>query len=175
MKKLSVLLVAFIAIIMISCQPQVKVDEKEQIVNRIDTLEYCMYNSKEKLLDDKKPNEVIHLYKEFIKKYPEDSMSVVYNFKAAQVELRLGKSLLAIKTLDSLIIRYPDAEIVPNVLQFKAYILDDRLNNYNEARDVLTQLIENYPESDLVDNAKAYRENLGKSFDEIIIKETEVK
>ena len=167
MNKLVFVIIALLGLTIFSCQP--KVSEKETIVNRIDTLEYIIYESGEKLLDNRKPKEVSVLYKEYALKYPEDSISVKYLFKAAQVEVGLGESLIAIHTLDTLINRYPNAEIIPNVLQFKAFIYDDRLDRVNKAAAALDIIIEKYPDCDIIDNVKAYKETLGKSPEEIIL------
>ncbi len=172
MKILNYSILAFISLFMFSCQP--KLDEKVQLINKIDTLEFQIYKSSVELLDERKPNEVLSLYKNYANLYPEDSISVVYLFKAAQVEVGLGLSLQAISTLDSLIMKYPNAENIPSALQFKAFRYDDRLGNINEASKVLDVLIENYPNSSLIENAKAYKASLGKSPEEII-REMEAK
>lgn len=167
MKKISFIVLFVIAFIAFSCQP--KVSEKEQISNRIDTLEYEIYESGMELLDDRKPNEIAALYKSYAQKFPDDTLSVDYWFKAAQVEVGLNIPLQAIQSLDSLIIKYPDAKNIPSALQFKAFIWDDRLGNINKAALVLDYLIENYPDSELIENAKAYKASLGKSPEEIIL------
>jgi len=148
MNKLVFVIIALLGLTVFSCQPKVS--------------------------DNKKPKEVSVLYKEYAVKYPEDSVSVKYLFKAAQVEVGLGESLVAIHTLDTLINRYPNAEIIPNVLQFKAFIYDDRLDRVNKAAAALDIIIEKYPDCDIIDNVKAYKETLGKSPEEIIL-EMELK
>lgn len=167
MNKIVFGLMVLMGIIISSCQP--KLNEKEIIVNRIDTLEYIIYESGAKLLDDRKPKEVSVLYKEYSAKYPNDSISFSYLFKAAQVELGLGENLLAIHTLDTIINRYPNNKLIPNVLQFKAFVYDDRLNRVNEAAETLDIIIKNYPDCDIIDNVKAYKTTLGKSPEEIIL------
>ena len=172
MNKLVFVIIALLGLSVFSCQP--KVSEKEIIVSRIDTLEYIIYESGDKLLDNRKPKEVSVLYKEYAVKYPKDSISVKYLFKAAQVEVGLGESLAAIHTLDTLINRYPNAAIIPNVLQFKAFIYDDRLDRVNKAAEALDEIIEKYPDCDIIENVKAYKATLGKS-PEQIIREMELK
>jgi tetratricopeptide (TPR) repeat protein len=156
-----------IVVIAISCQP--KVSPKEQLLSRIDTLEFQINGSEVELLDDRKPNEVVSLYKNFAQEYPNDTLAPIFLFKAAEVEVGLGKSLQAIHSLDSLIIKYPSAENTPSALQFKAFIWDTRLGNINKAAEALDYLIENYPESDLIKNSKEYKATLGKSPEEIIL------
>ena len=167
MNKIVLVIIALLGLSVFSCQP--KIAEKNILVSRIDTLEYHIYESGEKLLDNRKPKEVSVLYKEYATKYPKDSISVKYLFKAAQVEVGLGENLIAIHTLDTLIIRYPNAEIIPNVLQFKAFIYDDRLDRVNKASETLDIIIKDYPNCDIINNVKAYKATLGKSPEQIIL------
>jgi len=169
MNKLVFVIIALLTLIVFSCQQQPKVNEKETIVNRIDTLEYQIYESGDKLLDDKKPTEVSVLYKKYATLYPNDSISFSYMFKAAQVELGLGEPLIAIHTLDSIITMFPENKLIPNVLQFKAYIYDDRLDRVTKASETLDIIINDYPDCEIIENVKAYKASLGKSPEEIIL------
>lgn len=168
MKYISLAVLAF-SFIIFSCNTSITMDEKQQLTNEIDTLEFQIYESEEQLLDNRKQFRLVDAYKSYAQKYPQDSLAVRYWFNAAQIQVNLGESIEAIKTLDSLINNFPQDKIIPSALQFKAFIYDDRLGDINEARATLTELITNFPESDLVENAKAYMETLGKSPAEIIV------
>jgi tetratricopeptide (TPR) repeat protein len=174
MKTFNFLIIIAVSLMIISCQSTPKTSEYDQMVGRIDTLELFLAQSEEVLLDDRKPREVLDLYKKFVIKYPEDSLCITYYFKMAEVELALGKSFDAISSLDSLMMKFPNADIIPNVLQFKAFIQDDRLHQFDDARATLELLIEKYPDNELVENAKAYILTLGKSPEEVI-REMELK
>jgi outer membrane protein assembly factor BamD (BamD/ComL family) len=169
MNKLVFVIIAVLISTVFSCQQQPKVNEKETLVNRIDTLEYQIYESGEQLLDDKKPTEISVLYKKYASLYPNDSISFSYMFKAAQVDLGLGTPLVAIRTLDSLMILFPKNKLIPNVLQFKAYIYDDRLDRVTKASQTLDIIINEYPDCEIIENVKAYKASLGKSPEEIIL------
>ncbi len=166
MKYFSFLFVA-ISLISFSCNSP-KVDERKVLADEIDTLAYQVFESDVKLLDNHKQKRLVEVYKQYAQKYPDDSLSIKYWFRAAQIQVNLGESQKAIHTLDSLIANYPKAKIIPSALQFKAFIYDDRLGQIDEARATLDELINNFPESELVENAKAYKETLGKSPEEII-------
>ncbi len=167
MKNLS--LIVFLSVLVFSCNTKPKMLTKQDLVNEIDSLEYQIYKSGEELLDNRKQERLIGAYKDYAKKFRSDSLAAKYWFKAAQIQINLGESLNAIKTLDSLIANYPKNKLTPSALQFKAFIYDDRLGKIDEARATLDELINNFPESELVENAKAYKETLGKSPEEIIV------
>jgi TolA-binding protein len=152
-----------------SCNTKSKLPTKQDLASEIDSLEYQIYQSGEQLLDNRKPQRLIGVYRDYAKQFPMDSLAAKYWFKAAQIQVNLGESMEAIKTLDSLIINYPDNKLIPSALQFKAFIYDDRLGKIDEARAALDELINKFPESELVENAKAYKETLGKSPEEIIV------
>lgn len=163
------LIVVFLSLLTLSCNQSPQLSKKQVIVNEIDTLEYQIYESGKKLLDDRKPLRLVNAYQSYAQAFSADTISAKYWFKAAQIQVNLGKSFEAISSLDSLLKYFPKNEITPSALQFKAFIYDDRLGKVNKARDVLDELINNFPESELVENAKAYKETLGKSPEEIIV------
>ena len=141
--------------------------DKSATVQQIDSLEKNI-KALEQIQGSTELLSVIELYHKYADNCPKDSLSPKYLFKSAQMELSVGESIIAIQSLDTLVVRYPKSDLAPSALQFKAFILDDRMRRWQKAAEVLDYLIATYPESEIIENAKAYKLTLGKSPEQII-------
>ena len=151
-----------------SCQTEVK---KELTIedHRMEVEQYQkeLFSAEYTALDVFKADSMILLYKSYAEEYPEDSMSIQYLFKAAEVQMGIDKDLDCIATLSQIQNTYPDSKIIPMLLQFKAYVYDEKLHEYEKAIMIMDELIENYPDDKLIPNAKAYRDMIGKDPQEL--------
>ncbi len=176
MNYLRFLIIGSLVLALFSCGTKNHKITKLEIISNIDTLEYQVYKAVKKPMDNRAAKRLITSYINYATTFPKDTMAVKYWFKAAQSQVDLGNSLGAIKSLDSLVVNYPNSKIAPSAWQFMAFIYDDRLGNINMARACLDSLIYKYPNNKLVNNAKAYKQTLGKSPEEIILEmENKVK
>jgi TolA-binding protein len=137
-------------------------DVKSDVTN----LEQELYSSKG-MLDMDKADSMVDLYFEYVEEFPDDTLSVRYLFKAAELQMGMNKNLECINTLTKLQDNYPDCSIMPMVLHFKAFVYDDKFQDFDKARACLDELITKYPNDPLVPNAKAYREMIGKDPNEV--------
>jgi TolA-binding protein len=119
------------------------------------------------MLDMDKADSMVDLYFEYVEEFPDDTLSVRYLFKAAELQMGMNKNLECINTLTKLQDNYPDCGIMPMVLHFKAFVYDDKFQDFDKARACLDELITKYPNDPLVPNAKAYREMIGKDPNEV--------
>jgi tetratricopeptide (TPR) repeat protein len=170
MKYLSKFLLSFLFLIAVASCTNTE-NEKADLRLKIDSLEIKVLNGTIEMLDNRIPLQLGKMMKDYARLYPQDSVTPVYLFKSAQIEVNTGQSIQAIATLDTLILLQPKHKIVPSVLQFKAFIYDDRLGEYDNAAKVLDELINNYPDAgvDIIENAKAYKASLGKTPEQIIL------
>ncbi len=160
-------------LIMMSCETEKK-DMRPEMQSEINTLKAEIEAAGIKANSEIAPMKIVKLYVDYANQYPEDSLSMRYLFQCAQVNVGLGLAPEAINNLDTLVARYPDTDLAPSALQFKAFILDEKMRRFQKAEEVINELIEKYPNCDIIDNAKAYKETLGKS-PEQIIKDMEAK
>ena len=148
--------------------------------SRLDLQQHIDSLKKEILISGVTPNNEINgkriviVYKDYANAFPDDTLSKKYLFECSQVYVGLGLAPEAMDVLDTLVARYPNTELAPSALQFKAFILDEKMRRWQKAAETLDILIEKYPNSDIIENAKAYKETLGKS-PEQVIKEMEAR
>jgi len=168
--KKSILFIGISTVVLISCQQQSSAtDEAADLRSKLNNLQSRLMKSNQEL-DMEKADSMVYLYKKYAVMYPNDSLTVEYLFHAAQVQMGMNKNNECIETLNFIQEKYPDAKVMPMLLQFKAFIYDDKFKDYDKAKESLDELIEKYPESELIPNAKAYREMIGKDPEEIFSK-----
>ena len=153
-------------LVLTSCEQTSVKNEAKDMRSELNRLEKELMQGNQ-TLDLVKGDSMVVLYKKFAVKYPNDSMSVEYLFRAAEIEMGMDKNEECIATLNNIQRLYPNSEKIPLLLQFKAFVYDDKFKAYNKARACLDELIENYPDNVLVENAKAYRNMIGKDPNEM--------
>ena len=169
--KISLVIILMAALFISACQTKNN-NENSMDGQRaaIDAMQTRLYSASTGAIDMVKADSMIMLYKAFAQDYPSDSMALQYLFKTAEVQMGVNKNMESIATLEQIESQYPDANILPMLLQFKAFIYDDKLHDYDKARATLDELIEKYPNDKLVPNAKAYRNMIGKDPEEMFRK-----
>ncbi len=168
--KKTVLFLALGLIILTSCQEQNTADKAKNQRAQIEEMEQHLFEIREQTLDLVLADSMILLYKKYAIEYPNDSASVDYLFKSAEVEMGINKNQDCLNTLTLIQNSYPDNEIIPTVLHFKAFVYDDKFQEFDKARACLDELINNYPEDRLIENAIGYRNMIGKDPQELFRK-----
>ncbi|MCK5839065.1 MAG: tetratricopeptide repeat protein, partial [Bacteroidales bacterium] len=149
-------------------------DEAADLRSKLNNLQSRLMNSQHEL-DLEKGDSMVYLYKKYAVMYPNDSLSVEYLFRAAEIQMGMNKNKESLKSLSFIQEKYPESNVMPMLLQFKAFIYDDKFNDYDNARACMDELIKNYPESELIPNAKAYRNMIGKDPSEMFQKADSVE
>lgn len=165
--RLSSLVWIFGIVVLVSCQESNNQNSVDVLKEKVETYQTQLFQDRNQPLDITKADSMIALYKDFASQYPEDSVSVEYLFKAAEVEMGMNKNDDCINTLSLIQSTYPNHDIIPMVLHFKAFVYDDKFQDFDKARASLDELIEKYPEDKLIENAKAYRDMIGKDPEEL--------
>jgi len=147
---------------------------KEKSISKIHDLEKQLYSSNVGPVDTSKASEMINLYTDFEKKYPNDTAAAEYLYRAANLAMNVGKSLKSLEYINIIISKYPNYKKITSCYFLKGFIYDYHLKDINNARKSYQEFIAKFPKDDLANDAQISLNNLGKS-DEQIIKEFEAK
>jgi tetratricopeptide (TPR) repeat protein len=135
-------------------------DIKESLEKRSEDIEAFYKDGRAKQLAEK--------YAAFADSFPDDLHAAEYLFRAAQeYEGGLGEVKKALELLELLQSRYPTHELIPNVLFYKAFIYENSLGEFGQARDHYEKLIMEYPGNEFAIQAKAAKELIGLSPEEV--------
>ena len=91
--------------------------------------------------------EMLEKYQEFAEKYPDDSLSPTYLFKAAFLAASLPEYKKQIEIFDQIAAKYPKTDYAPQALALAAKSYSDYLNDNNKAKEYLMRLKNEYPQS----------------------------
>jgi len=118
-------------------------------------------------LNIEKAKELVNAYTDFAKKYPNDTNSVNFLFKAANISM-ISQPKLSVELFDQVIKDYPTFNKIAYCMFLKAFVYDDKLKNINKAREAYEVFLKKYPTNDFADDAKACLDNLGKTPEQLI-------
>ena len=141
---------------------------KQQLKDEIDSKEKLLYENKNGRINTKLAREVIIHYRYYAEKFPDDSLSVEYLFKAGELANSMQLPQPALGYLNRLMNKYPNYKNAPYALFMQGMIYDDQLKDTANARKIYQQVIVKYPESQLAKDAEASIYNLGKSVEELV-------
>ena len=112
--------------------------------------------------------ELLSAYQNFSSKYPGDSMTPGYLFKAAGIAAGLNRGTPAIGLYKFVIDTYPDYRKIPECYFMEAFTYENTLGNNDKANVVYNEFLVRYPDHDLTDDALAAIKFLGKSPEEML-------
>lgn len=167
MKSKSIILFISSLIILTACGPS-----KEKRVIRIAEVEKRLFSTEAYSFSKESADSLVNMYKEYIAKYPDDTLSPGFLFKAANVAMNNNEAQQAIGFFDQYITSYPTAPKAAMCLFFKGFIYENMLRDLDRAREIYLQFIEKYPKDEFVDDAHMALMNLGKT-PEMMIREFE--
>ena len=163
MKKTSILILAALTGIMVGCKPS-----REKTVTQIQGLEKRLFSPDVVSFDKSKADSLIAMYEEFVKTNPEDSLSPVYLFKAANIEMNNTNGKKALDLFDQVLQNYPGYSKAPLCLFFKGFVYENVMHDLDKAREIYLLFIEKYPTNGFTKDARLALKNLGKTPDMII-------
>ncbi|MBI9036736.1 MAG: tetratricopeptide repeat protein [Bacteroidales bacterium] len=162
LKKLAFLSV--ISVLLFACSSSPENEAK----SKINELESNLFSSEDMVLNRKQASELVNAYIDYADKFPDDTLSPEYIFKAADICMNILNPSKAIWFFDRIIREYPDYRKVPESMFLKAYVYDNNMQSYDLARKLYTEFIEKYPDNEFADDARVSIQNLGKTPEEII-------
>lgn len=164
MKKSIFILIGFVLIIA-SCS-----SKKQQLIASITDSENALKNDSTGIMDYKKATAMISLYEQFVGLYPEDTLSAIYLFKAADVSAHSHQTKQAIELYKKLIKNYPDYKNVPNAMFFIGFLYENELKDKKEATKAYRDFLMQYPDNEQADAARFLLQNINTSDEDLIKK-----
>ena len=145
---------------------------REKYVENIKKLEAEMHASME--LNNVTAALAIKAYDDFSKKYPDDSLTPDFLFKAGEIATAAKQYKQALMYYQTIEGKYPRFKLSDVSLYLQGFLLDNYLNDDKTAKGIYEEVMAKYPNSTYAADAKAAINNLGKS-DEELIKEFKKK
>ncbi len=143
-------------------QPEIR----KQYIDKIKKWEEEMHKSL--TLDNVTAGLAVKSYDDFVKMFPDDSLSPDFLFKAGEITTATKQYPQALMYYQNITHKYPKYKLVDVSLYLQGFLLDNYLNNDAKAKEIYEEVIAKYPNSNYATDAKAAIGNLGKSDDELI-------
>lgn len=151
------------------------VDEKTSLKSRVDSIENILYKTAATAPVDVKSGEAaMKAYATYANKFPQDTLSANYIFKAGEVASAIKMSQQSVNYFDTFLNNYPEHPKAATALFLKAFVLENDLNKYGEATAAYNLVMQKYPNTSFARDAEACIQNMGKPVEELI-KEFEKK
>jgi outer membrane protein assembly factor BamD (BamD/ComL family) len=147
------------AAVMIACQ-----SPKSKLNKEIMLLE----NETSKGYDVEKIEKLSSLYREYIDKFPQDSMVIEYLFKSGTVNTALKKGSEALLDFTTLIDKFPQSKYTAQAYYYKAFVYEDVIYDIEAAKTAYNDFIMRFPDHQLARDAALSMQYLGKSPEEIV-------
>jgi outer membrane protein assembly factor BamD (BamD/ComL family) len=155
----AVILIAFLS----SCSPS-----KEKSAGTNTSLEKRLFSPAATGFDKVKADSLLAAYESYMKSFPEDSLTLKYTFKAANLAMNMNDAAHAIEIFDKFMQKYPDDAKARVSMFFKAYIYENQMKNLDKAKEIYLQFIEKYPDGEFAADARIALQNLGKSPEQMV-------
>ena len=163
MKRITLLLIAFLAIAMTACETQ------EKTKNDIFALEKTLVDENG-ALNAASADKLIEAYKNYAEKYPNDAMAPDVLFKAIDISVEYN-ALNPQKTIEisnMLIENYPDFNMTPMAMFIKGFIYENQMQDYEKALETYHQFLERYPDNPMATDVQTTIKNIGIPLEELI-------
>jgi TolA-binding protein len=146
-----------------SCKP-----ESDRTADKIKETEKQLVNDSTRVLNRDLAEQQLKSYAEFSEKFPEDSRSEEFLYKAAELANSMGKTAVALDYYHNFCEKYPKSKKAPYALFLQAFIYENQLKNLDKAKELYNSFLTSYPDHELAKDARFSLNNLGKSEDELI-------
>jgi TolA-binding protein len=142
---------------------------REKSVKTITSLETRLFSPAATGFDKVKGDSLLSAYESFMNHFPDDTLTLKFTFKAANLCMNMGDGTKAIELFDKFIEKYPDNPKAAISMFFKAYIYENQIKNLDKAKEIYLQFIEKYPTGDFSNDARIALQNLGKSPEQMVL------
>ena len=159
--KYSFLSIAIILVSFSSCS-----SSRDEISGKISEMETNINNSVK--IDTIALADLLSAYQNFSAKYPDDSLSPEYLYKAAGLASVLNRGVQAVSLYESVIHNYPDYKRLPYCYFMEAFVYENTLGNIGKANELYKEFLAIYPDHKLANDARTAIKLLGKSPEEIV-------
>lgn len=142
---------------------------KQKLNNQISSLENSLFSESSSMIDENKTLELVNAYVEYADKFPEDTNSVNYLFKAADISMNLLDPNRSIQLFDRIMTEYPDYRKIPHCLFLKGYVYENSLRDLDAAKALYLAFLDRYPQHEFADDVQISLEHLGKTPEQLIL------
>jgi len=178
MKSFNNIIVASL-LLLAACGPETKEEPvvtpellKTEKVASLKTMESKLYGAEK--FDESMAMAMVNQYADYVKNFPDDTVSADYLFKAGEISSSLRQGKQAIDFFQQVYDKYPTYRKAHYCLFLQAFVYETQLKDLGKAKEYYTKVIEKYPNEHIAGDAKASIDNLGKS-DEELVREFEAK
>lgn len=162
MKKTIPFLLIIITLVITSC------NRRDSMVKEIEKMENDLKADTNAMPPAESVKAVQALYFEFADKFPTDSLSPDYLFKAADLSIFLRDYTTTIGLYDRLLTEHQNYSKLPQALFMKAFVYDQYIQDPMKASEFFRQFISLYPDHELADDASQALLFCGKTDAEIL-------
>lgn len=141
---------------------------KQKLADNIKENETALESDTTGVMDYKKALVVVKLYEDYANKYPTDTMSAKYLFKAADVSAHSHNVQHAIELYKRVIENYPDYKKVPLAWFYIGFLYENELLQIDEAKKAYNTLLSKYPDFEQAEDVRWSLENINKSGEELM-------
>lgn len=155
MKKIVLLLVAVICCVY-ACNSSGQAkgpEEKAKLEDSIQAMHTAIIQQKDVNKDTQTAKDLVSKSQLFAEQYPQDSMTAIYLFRAADVSRGLGDYELAINLWGQVNREYSNFKRAPDALFLQGFTYDRDLKDAAKAKQYYQQFLEKYPDHTLVKDA----------------------
>jgi outer membrane protein assembly factor BamD (BamD/ComL family) len=163
MKKNILITIILLSAFFVGCKPS-----RDKSALTIQNFEKSLYSQQTFSFNKPKGDSLLKMYDDFITRFPTDSLSPVYLFKAANLTITEGDGNKALSLLDQFVQKYPGHPKAPVCAFFKGYVYENVLKNMDLAKENYLIFIEKYPNDVFVKDARMAVKNLGKTPEQMI-------
>ncbi len=153
----------FLATALISCT-----NTRNKLKQEIEEKEKVLFKDKDVKMNTKTAREVISQYRYYAEKFPDDSMSAEYLFKAGDVSSGINAYTNALEFFGTVTQKYPQSTKAAYSLFLQGYINENNMHDTAKAKQFYNEFISKYPAHEMAESAKFSLLNLGKTPEQII-------
>jgi outer membrane protein assembly factor BamD (BamD/ComL family) len=143
-------------------------NKKNKLLKEIQQTEIQLYSDTVMTLDIGAANNAVVLYSRYATQYPDDSASVEYLFKSAEICKALNKGRLALTYYERIEKDYPAFSKMAICIFMQGFVNENLLLDIEKAKFNYERFIKKYPNHVLAKDTKVLIQNLGKSPEELI-------
>lgn len=142
---------------------------QEKLANEINALEQSIYKDSSMVPDTASASKVIKLYMSYAEKFPSDTSSPSYLFKAGDIASKMNETQSAIDIFQKLKTNYPEHKNAAYALFLQGFISETQEGNPAKAKPYYEEFLKKYPDHPIAPDVAFSLENLGKTPEELIM------
>jgi TolA-binding protein len=158
----------FIAILVLVLTISACTSADQKLRDQIASSEKELLNDSIMVPDAQKAKDMTALYLSYIEKFPADTMSPLYLFKAADLSAKTNEIHTAVQLFGKLAKDYPDHRHAAVAVFLQGFIYENQAGDPMKAKPYYEEFLKKYPDHPMAADVLFSLENLGKTPEELI-------